>query len=46
MSNKFEEIDIKNCMYYFFYDMSNMKSLKNNTKIFYLPHWITDYQRS
>ena len=30
MSNKFKEIDITNCTYYFFHDMINIKNLNPN----------------
>ena len=34
MSNKFKDIDTKNCMYYFFNDIINMKNFEpNNVKI-------------
>ena len=32
MDNKFEDIDIKNCAYYFFDDMINIKNLDLNNK--------------
>ena len=54
MSNKFKEINIKNCTYYFFDDMIKIKKvliqikskyIKNDTKVSYLLYRIHDDQR-
>ena len=51
MSNKVKDIDMKNCTYYFFNDIINIKSfdpnnIKLNEKIIqkysYVQYWICD----
>ena len=48
MTNRFRDIDIKNCTYYFFDDMINIKKLDlKKTKIdekSYKKYWIRDSQ--
>ena len=52
MKNKFRDIRIKNCTYYFFNDIRNIKRLskklasKGLQKNSYSLHWICDDQRS
>ena len=51
MSNKVKDISIKNCTYYFFNDIRNIKRLtkklasKGLQKNSYSLHWICDNQR-
>ena len=45
-----KEINVKNCTYYFFDDMINIKNrrlniIKNIQKYYHLPYWIHDSQR-